>query len=149
MQLIQGTLDGALADLIATGATFDPAAVFVGVGTAIVPAGLNTTLDAITQCTGAMATRKPITAWSDVMHLQNQCSAVEGPLMTFTPASAAEDQSVAVWYLADAATDGNLLAYGLVNPPVPLVDQFSSWNIVLRLCLDPTGTWSAEITWNG
>lgn len=149
MQLTQAKLDAALGDLIATGATFDPAAVFLGVATAIEPGGLATLLSDLTQATGAMATRQAVTAWGDTMHLVDGSSAVEGPLMTFAPASSSESQTLVAWFLADALTAGNLIAYGLIDPAVPLPDQYNSWNIVLRLTLDPNGQWDASNSWNG
>lgn len=149
MQLTQAQLDAALGNLIATGATFDPAALYLGVGTAIVQAGLQTQLSAITQATGAMATRQSIASWSSVYHLQNGCSAVDAPVKRFAPASSSEAQILACWFLASALTMGNLLAYGLITPNVSLTDASTEWAIVLRLCLDPRGQWSAEVTFNG
>lgn len=149
MQIVQASLDAALGDIIATGKAFDPVTTFVGVGVGIADHGINTVLSDITQATGAMATAKEVTSWSDIMHLDNGCSCVDGPLMTFSPASSSEAQTLSVWFLADAATPTVLKAYGLIQPSVPLPDEFASWNIVLRLCLDPNGQWSAEVTFNG
>lgn len=149
MQLTQAQLDAALGDMIATGGSFDPAALFVGVGTAITQAGLDTDLADVTQATGAMATAKAVTTWGAIMHLLDGSSAVEGPLMTFHPANSGEAQTLQVWFLADAATPTVLYGYGLINPPVSLPDEFHSWNFVLRLTLDPNGQWDASVSWNG
>lgn len=149
MQLTQSQLDAALGDMIATGGSFDPAATFLGVGTALVDHGINTLMADVTKATGAMANALAVTAWSDIMHLGNGCSAVDGPLMSFSPASSSEAQTLTVWYLGNLAVSTTLYAYAPINPAVPLPDEFASWNIVLRLCLDPNGQWSAEVTFNG
>jgi hypothetical protein len=127
----------------------DPAAVWIGVGSSVVQHGVDTTLADITAGTGALATRKPITAWGTSYVLNDGRAAVDGPLMTWRPASAAEAQSIGVWYMADALTAGNLLAYGLVNPAVQLADETDQWALIMRLTLDPAAKWSAEISFNG
>lgn len=149
MQMTAAIRDALLEALTATDAPLDPAAVFMGVGTAITPSGLNTVLADITQATGAMAVRKPVTTWSDVFTLTNGTAYVSGPVMTFSPASSSEAQTLSVWFIADALTAGNLIAYGIISPSVPLADHSQSWSIVLRVTLDPSAQWSAEVTFNG
>lgn len=149
MQLTQTQLDAALGDMIATGGAFDPAATFVGVATAVNGQGLLTLMSDLTKATGAMATAVAVTAWSDVYHLGDGRSAVDGPLMTFAPANAGESQVLTAWYVGNLATSTVLYGYGAISPPAILTDEFHSWSIVLRLTLDPSGQWSAEVTFDG
>lgn len=149
MQMTADTRDGLMADISATGATLDPAALWVGVGTAVDQQGLATVLADISQATGAMATRQAIAAWSTTYTLNDGRAVRDGPLLHFKPASSSEGQALAVWFLADALTAGNLVAYGVIFPTVNLPDQHSVWSIVPRITLDPLGRWSAEITYNG
>lgn len=149
MQITAATRDAMLANLIETGNVLDPVTCFVGVGTALNNQGIATVLADITQATGALATRQEVTEWSDVFLLDNGCAVVNGPLMTFAPASSAQAQTIACWYIASLATLGTLKAFGIIAPPVPLPDEMASWSIVLRVTLDPNGTWSAEVVFNG
>jgi len=149
VQIVAGLRDGIMADITATGGSLDPAAVFVGVGTAVNDQGLATLLSDITQATGALATRQEVTTWSSAYVLNDGRAVRDGPLMHFKPASSSEAQTLQVWFIADALTAGNLLAYGLIFPAVPLPDQFAVWSIVLRVTVDPAGQWSAEVTYNG
>jgi hypothetical protein len=146
MQLTLAQLEAIGAALIATDGPFDPAAIWLGVGTAISPSGLNTALSDITQATGAMATRKSLTAWVGPFVDGQGLLVYNGPLMTFKPASSAEDQTLAVWFLADSLTTGNLLGYGMILPPVVLPDETKSWSIVMRLTIDSRGVWSTEVS---
>ena len=148
MQPVQSALDSALADLIATGATFDPAAVFVGVGVSVTDTGVRTVLADIVQPTASVAVRQPITAWGDTFHLNNGSPYVDGPSMSFAPSSSADSTSVSVWYLATALTGGALIAFGYFPQAIPLPDQFSQAGIMVRLVLDAAGQWSAEVTWD-
>lgn len=149
MQMTAAIRNALLEALTATDAPLDPAATFLGVGTAITQSGLNTQLSDITQATGAMATRQAVTTWSNVFTLSNGTAYQNAPLKTFAPASASEAQTLTCWFIADALTAGNLIAFGLINPPIPLPDENSSWSIVLRVTLDPNAQWSAEITFDG
>lgn len=149
MQIVAGLRDDILTAITATDGPLDPAAVFLGVGTAVDNQGLQTLLADITQGTGALATRQAVTAWSAEYTLNDGRAVRDGPLMHFKPASSSEEQTLQVWYIADALTAGNLLAYGLIFPAVPLPDENAVWSIVLRVTLDPAGRWSAEVTYNG
>lgn len=149
MQLTTATAEAIAAALVATDGVFDPAATWMGVGTAISPDGQNTVLADITQATGAMATRKTITAWSGPYQLEDGSIVYQSPLKTWAPASTSEAQTLVCWFLVDAATSGNLLAYGLIQPSVVLSGPLNSWSIVLRFLIDTAGNWSTEVTFNG
>lgn len=149
MQLTAAARDAILLNMTETGNEFDPVTCFVGVGTAIVNKGTATLLVDITQATGALATRQEVTDWSDLYVLTDGRAVVNGPLMTFAPASSAQGQTINCWFIASLATLGTLKAFGLIQPAVTLPDEFSSWSIVLRITVDPNGEWSAEVTFNG
>ena len=149
MQLTAAQRDAVLADMIAAGKAFDPVAVFVGVYTAIADHGLNTVIGDLTPPPTSVAVRQAITAWSAVHELLNGCAVVDGPAMSFSPASSADATVVTGWYLASAISAGTLLGYGYFPSPVALPDQFSQAGIVVRLTLDPNGQWDANVYFDG
>ena len=149
MQIVQLMLDGVMDAIIAEDAILDPAAVFVGVATAITPQGLATLLADLTEPNATAFPRQPVTAWSDPYNLNDGRRVVDGPLMHFTPDSTDHGATLVAWFLADAVTAGNLLAFGLIEPNIPLPGPGSVWSIVPRVTVDPDGRWSAEITYNG
>lgn len=119
---------------------WDPAAVFVGVGTAVVDKGPETVIGDITACTGAMATRQAVTTWGAAQKLPTGIWCIDSPVMTFVPASSAESQSIAVVYWATLAVAGALRGFKVVAPPYNAIDEFHPYEFVLRLCIDPNGT---------
>lgn len=149
MQLTQAALDGVLSNIISTGNEFDPASTWLGVATGIVDNGLATTMANVSPASGAMSARVKMSPWGSVQHLISGLSAVDGPLASFTPASSAEAQSLVAWFLATASAGGNLIAYSLINPQVNLPDQYHSWMLVLRLTVDPSGTWDVSVAFDG
>lgn len=149
MRLTAVVLRGILASITATGKQFDPAATFIGVGTAFVDNGQNEVIGDITIPSGAMATAQAIGTWGAPHMLSDGSWAVDGPVLTFAPASSAEQATLNVWFYTTLATAGVLKGYQPIAPPVPLADEFSSWNIVARLTVDPNGKWDMSITFNG
>lgn len=149
MQLTLAQLEACLGNIIAATKAFDPATTFIGLFTGINDAGLNTTMADLTLAPGTLATAVEVTTWSAQYALQNGCQVVDGPLVKFTPASAADACQVQGWYFASAATGGTLLGYGYLNSPVLLTYPNDALSIVPRLCLDPAGQWSAEVVIDG
>lgn len=149
MQLTSTQLYAAIADLIAAGASFDPAAVFVGVFVSITDSGLDTLITDVVMPPTSVAVRKAVTAWGAPHSLLNGSVAVDGPAMSFSPASSADATTVAGWYIASLATAGVLLGFGYFPEPIALPDEFSEAGILLRLTLDPQGQWDANVYWNG
>lgn len=149
MKLTDATLLAMLEALIDTGAPLDPADTYLGVATALDDLDEATVQADVTYATGAMATRKLITAWGDPYKLADGRWAVDSGLLTFRPASSAEAQTLTHWTLSDAATAGVLKAFGQVSPNANLPDQFSEWGVVVRVTLDPDARWSAEVQFNG
>lgn len=145
MQLTAAQRDAMLADLIATGKAFDPAASFVGVFVAISDHGLATAIGDITPPPTSVAVRQAITAWGAVHEMLNGCAVVDGPAMSFSPASSTDACVVTGWFLASAITAGDLLGYGYFPAPISLPDEFSEAGIIVRLALDPNGQWDANV----
>ncbi|HEX4614112.1 MAG TPA: hypothetical protein VH092_38370 [Urbifossiella sp.] len=149
MKLTATVLKAILAKMIATGGPFDPAALFIGVGTAYADNGQAEVLADITIPTGAMATALAVTPWSDPHMLNNGCWCVDGPALTFAPADSTEAATLAVWFYSTLATAGVLKGYQPIAPAVPLANEFSTWTIVPRLSVDPLGNWDFSISFNG
>jgi len=149
MKFTATELRAMLSALTAASAPFDPAAVFVGVGSALTDNGQNTALADITACTGAMATRQAVTTWSAPFQTLDGMWYVESPLLTFAPTSGDDPQTVAVWFAASLVTAGVLKSYARVNPSLSIVNQYQSFNIVVRFVVDPGGTWSLEVIFDG
>lgn len=138
-----------LAAAVGEGGPYDPASLFLGVGTAVTDNGASTVLADITQATGDMATRQAVDAWSDPYKMADGRWVVDGPLLAFAPGDETEGQNLAVWFLASAAENGTLKAFGKISPAVPLPDENRHWSIVPRITIDPEGRFSAEVTFNG
>lgn len=143
--------DVILAALIAADGPWDPAAVFVGVFVSVTDLGIETEIGDLVVPTGAPGVRQPVTTWSDPSVKGDGRALVTGPVMEFRPASALQATTVAGWYVADALTAGNLLTFGMFpDGPVPLPDETSSVDVVLRLVVDPeNGEWTSTIVFNG
>lgn len=149
MQLTQTTLTTGLSDLVATGNAFDPAATFLGVATALTNNGLNTTMSNVTPATGAMSARTKMSPWTGpYLTIAGQAYLI-GPEAVFSPASSAEAQTLAAWFLSSASVAGNLLGFGVINPPVNLPNSTRQWGIVMRLSLDSNGVWDVSVAFNG
>jgi hypothetical protein len=147
--LTQQLLQDFAASLVATGGPLDPAATWAGVATAIANMGLNTVMSNITEATGAMATRKSITAWNGPFISNTGSVYYEGPLMIWKPASSAEAQSLVAWFLADALTAGNLLYFQTIAPPITLPDELHQASLVLRMNVPSVGVYDLSVVFNG
>lgn len=134
---------------IAEDGPYDPATIFMGVYTAIADHGPATVLADLTQGTGALATRVAVASWSAPYKMVDGRWAVDGPPCRFSPASAAEAQTVVGWFVASLATLGVLKCFAAVVPPISLPNETWDMVVVFRLTIDPAGRFSAEIVWNG
>lgn len=148
MQLTQHALDLALTDLTETGRIFSPTDVWVGIATAIVNNGLATLITDITPAPGTLAPLQEVTTWGPVYAAKNGLDVVDGPIMRFSPTTSADAATIIGWYIADAATAGNLLGFGFLPAPVTLNGPENILSFVFRLSLDPAGTWDVSMTWD-
>lgn len=149
MRLTDSVLQAMLAEVIETGAALDPVATWVAVATAITDRGGATAMADVTPPPGAVATRIPITAWVGPYRMNDGRWAVDGPVARFTPASSAEGCTLTHWILADALVAGGLIGWGMLLPPLVLVDATSKASVVVRVTLDPDGRWDVTQAWNG
>lgn len=149
MQLVWDQLEAMLADLTAAAASFDPSAVYIGIYTAITPHGVNTVLTDLTTPPVADIPRVAVTTWGAAYRLSDGRVARDSPIATFVPGGGTTSVTVAGWYLADASTSGNLIAYQAIAAPVSLPSADYQWSLVLRLTVDPSGRWDASLSWNG
>lgn len=148
--MIVATLrDGILAGIIEVGNILDPAAVFVGIFTAIDDNGVNTVLADLTEPAGDPGLRTAVTAWSAGYTMIDGRRAADGPLVQFRPADETEACVAIGWYLATAAAAGSLLQFGYFEAPVPLPDENAAVSVIPRITVDPDGRWDATISFNG
>jgi hypothetical protein len=148
VQLTQYALDLALTDLTETGRVFSPTDVWLGIATAITNNGLNTLITDITPAPGTLAPLQEVTTWGPVYAAKNGLDVVDGPIMRFSPTTSADAATIVGWYIMDAATAGNLLGFGFLPLAVTLNGPENILSIVLRLSLDPAGTWDVSMTWD-
>jgi len=149
MQLTAAQLRAQLAALIGTGDPFDPAATFIGLGTAVTGRGQNTALSDITLATGGQAATQAVTAWTGPFQSADGKWYMEGPLMTFANVSGDPGNTISVWYASSASTSGTLKGYGPISPAIVCPDQYHPVNFVMRVVVDDLGKWSAEVYWDG
>jgi len=138
-----------LENIIETGNAFDPAALFLGVATAIDDLGAETTMSDITEPTGAMATRVALTPWGSPYKLDDGRWVADAPLAAFSPADATEGTTLVGYFLNTAGAAGTLKGFDFFDAPINLIDEFSQVSIIFRLTIDPEGRWSQSIVFNG
>lgn len=147
--MTRGHRDAILAKLIAATGPLDPAALFMGVFTAVVDHGLDTVIADLTVPTGAPGTRQAVTPWGAPYNLLTGAYVVDGPALVFRPASSAEACTVVGWYLSNAAVAGNLLRFGLLTEPVVLTDELDALTLIFRAIVDPAGQWDGLVEIDG
>ena len=148
MQLTSFALQKIATELIAASAIFDPTKVFVGVATAIVPNGINTAFSAITPAGGSLAPLQEITTWGAPYLSKNSLEVVDSGIHTFTPTTPADAATIVGWYLMDATNAGNLIGFGFLPVAVTLAGPQNVLSIVLRISVDPNGTWDVSMDWD-
>jgi hypothetical protein len=140
--------DGILAEMIETGGTFDPAATWVGIGSALANNGVNTVTANITEDTTNYP-RQAITTWGTPYVLADGSAVVDSTIKIFVPPDNVHPTIVVVTGLFSALTAGNLLKFDAVYPPISLSTTLDHWNLVVRLRVDPAGQWDVSVSWNG
>lgn len=148
MQLTSYALLHIAENLVAASAIFDPTKVFLGIATAITPNGINEALTDITAAPGTLAPRQEITAWSAPYQSKNDLEVVDSGIHTFSPTTPADAAIIVGWYICDALTAGNLLGYGFLPLPVTLAGPQNVLSFVLRISVDPAGTWDVSVDWD-
>ena len=148
MQLTSYALQKIASELIAAGEIFDPTKVFLGIATAIVPNGINTSVAAITPAPGSLAPMQEITTWGPPYLAKNNLEVVDSGIHTFSPTTTADSATIVGWYIMDAASGGNLIGFGFLPAPVTLSGPQNVLSIVLRLSVDPAGTWDVSMDWD-
>lgn len=148
MQLTSLALRECMAAITSGGEAFDPSELYIGIATAIVPRGIDETIADITPAPGSLAPRQLITTWGPSYLSKNNLETVDSGIHTFTPTTVADAAVIVGWYLIDASTGGDLLAYAFLPNPVTLAGPQNILSIVLRLTLDPAGTWDVSVDWD-
>lgn len=148
MQLTSYALQKIATELIAASAIFDPTKVFIGIATTIVPNGINTAFSAITPAPGSLAPLQEITTWGTPYLAKNNLEVVDSGIHTFSPTTPTDAATIVGWYIMDAANGGNLLGFGFLTAPVTLAGPQNQLSIVLRLSVDPSGTWDVSMDWD-
>lgn len=149
MTLTDAQMRAMLTALTATGGPFDPAATYLGVATAIADHGSATVQADVTAPPGAAATRGVLASFDGPFKLSDGRWVMEAPSQNFGIASSADACILANWFLNSAAAAGTLKGFGSIFPTVSLVDQYSEFQFVFRLVVDPQGRWDASVQWNG
>jgi|SRR5882672_1020732 len=146
--LTRTSTDGILADMIATGGIFDPAATWVGIGSALVDNGVNTVTANLTEDTTNYP-RQPITAWGTPRVLIDGSAVVDSGLHHFVPPDNVHPTLIVVFGLFSALTAGLLKEFVLVTPPIGLTVTTDQWSLVVRLRVNPAGEWDVSVSWDG
>lgn len=150
MEPVSGTLLALLHAAIATGGPFDPVASFIGLATAISNKGSATTLADLTLAPGTFATALAIATWGTPYTLDNGDWVVDGAVKKFTPGSGADDCTPVAYYVADAATAGNLRSFGLLPAGINLTfAPLKILSIVPRLTIPSGATYDVSVQWDG
>lgn len=145
MTQTDATLRAWLERAIAIGGPFDPAALFLGVATAVDDLGALTAMGDVTEATGAMATRQAIAGWTAPYKLNDGRWVADADPLYFSPANAGEAQALSHYFLASAAVAGTLKAFKPFAPPRNMVDQNSEVAIIVRVTIDPAGRFDTDV----
>jgi hypothetical protein len=149
MPIVHHALDAALADITRTGGSFDPAATFVGLLTAIVDNGVNTVRADLTEADVTQYPRQVVTSWGTAYYLTGGSPARDGTLMHFRPPDNVHPIVVVGYALFDAATVGNLLRWERLPEPIALNLTTDLIDIVVRVTAPAAGPWGVDMVWDG
>lgn len=149
MQFSRRLIDLMLANVIATGKALDPAAVFVGLFTGTVPTPAPTLASDFTLPNATDMPAQAVGTWGGVRYLADGRSIVDGPALVFALPDDDNSFTASGYYLADALTGGNVLAYETFDDPIPLPDEHHSVQIIPRLGLDLAGNYNASVVIEG
>lgn len=149
MPITAAQRDAILASISEATEAFDPAAVFVGLFTAIVDNGYATLIGDITEPAGTGFARQAVTSWGTAYVMTDGRAVRDGPPLDFRPADDTEATTVIGWFYASLVTGGVLLEFGYFDAPIPLPDEFAVVTVIPRLTVDPLGRWEANVVYNG
>lgn len=141
--------DAIMASISEATEAFDPAAVFVGVFTAIVDNGISTVMADLTLPSGAPGDVTAVTTWGTAYVMSDGRAVRDGPPIDFRPASSSEATTVIGWYYSSDDPPTELLEFGYFDDPIPLPDEFAVATVIPRLTVDPNGRWEANVVYNG
>lgn len=148
MQLTSFALLQIATDLVKVGEVFDPSKVWIEMDVAITPNGVNEAAADITAAPGSLAPRQEVTAWSAPYQSKNNLEVVDSGIHTWSPTTPADEATIVGWSIWDSAVGGNLLGYGFLAVPVFLAGPQNVLSFVLRLSIDPAGTWDVSMDWD-
>jgi hypothetical protein len=149
MQPVHISLDSALTDLTATGGTYDPAATWLVIFSAITNNGPDTVLADCTPATIASYPRQVLTSWGSVYHLVDGSAVRDAPAKVFVPPDDSHPTVIVGYGLVDSATVGNLLAFTVLDTPISLNLTTDHYTIVVRAVMPALGELFLEEAWNG
>lgn len=142
--------DAIMAALIDTGGPWDPTTLYIGLAEAINDNGIDTVMADVTEPAGTAGDRQAVTTWTGAHVKTDGAAMVDSPMRTFRPTDYTEATTVSYWYVADAATAGNLVAFGPIAPPISLPDEDYAVSIVLHAIVSPeTLRWFEATIMNG
>lgn len=149
MPITRAFQDSALADLVATGGTLDPVAVFLGLYIAPPVDGTPIIATDFTLPDPTDMPAQAVTTWGAVQYLVDGRSARQAAAKTFRLPDADNAFTAVGWYLADALTGGNVLQWGTLTESVQMNDANSAVTVLFRVTADPAGRWDALVSVNG
>lgn len=138
-----------LNNAVATGGALDPADTFLGLyisGPTVDPP-IDTGDFTLPDATDAPA--KLVNAFTTPVLLDDGRWCVQGDALTWRLPDADNAFVAAGWYVADALTGGNILAYQPFNSPISLPNADRSITIVFRPAIDPADSWEASVVIDG
>lgn len=138
-----------LEDLIATGATFDPAGTWLTIFSGLVNNGPDTITADLTEPVLADYPRKALTTWGTPYLLAGGSAVVDSAIKVYAPPDNTHPFSILGFALVDAATAGALIEFVILPTPVNLVVTTDHWSISVRLTVDVNGVWDVSINWDG
>lgn len=149
MRAVHAALDAMLADIIASGGSWDPAATYVAVYTAIVDKGVDTLRTDLTMPDVAQYPRTVLTAWGTPYRLADGSAVVDGPEVVVAPPDDVHPVTILGYAFLDAATAGNLKGYTPLPDPVTLNLTTDHWTVIPRLRVPANGSYEVSVTFNG
>ena len=149
LKLTNAIMEAMLAKAIATAGPFDPVATFVCPITAVVDNGAATVQADVTRGIGDLAVGLAVTTWGPTHKLNDGRWAVDSPLLSWSPADSTEAQVVIGYELSTTNAGGTLKGFEVTGAPVPLVDEFSLYGVVVRVCIDPAGNFGVAVVVDG
>lgn len=149
MQITRAVRNAILAAITATDGVWDPVATFVGVYISSANQTQDAVLADLTLPSGDMDTAIALGAFGTAHELLDGSVGRDATLHAFSPADETEGTVLGGWYLADAATAGNLLAQQAFAQPIALPDETYSVGVIVRITVDPAGNHGTAVIVDG